>query len=627
MRFTAVATGEAGNGIELVFNKANLGVNTWPAIRVSGREISITLNTNSVNPTQAGQMVSAINAHAAASQWIRATLRLGDPAANIADVALGYSPLVLTGGDVQIMPGYLGFGDNDSIVVARFAEPLPADEYRIEVFGFDDPARGVTGLRDSGGVLFEPAVEGADRDRFDFSVELGAQIVAVVPQPVFRTAGGLQQDANKIVLYFNEDDLDPVSAQDPRFYQLIDTGGTRTTEDDAILLPSSVRYDPGANSAVLEFARDLPDGMYQLRVGPSDESNDTVATASRLGTLFNINSNSSDFGTVAFSGDENGNNDVDLYEFKVPAGGATLTITATPVPGHDTLVRLLQPDGTEIDSANDGGPGVADTLVANALAAGTYYLGISSSGNAAYNIGTAASGTGGTTSGSYRLAVDVDNPTPTADDNNSSFETAADLGSLGTAPQTLQTQIEPQTTLLLPALPGGNDEPGHRSISAEDHLGEFAAELGTVADVTPGIPVFLYNFQDNYGVDPQGNTLLNAITENQKDRAREVFELYGSSLGVQFQEVDCAGISGGSCAGLTVATGDIRAVDPNLPPQGPSGIMGNGKVVVNGTLNFGNSEYGGLWFNIAMHEIGHAIGLGHSYDVPSIMGSGLTGEP
>jgi hypothetical protein len=39
-------------------------------------------------------------------------------------------------------------------------------------------------------------------------------------------------------------------------------------------------------------------------------------------------------------------------------------------------------------------------------------------------------------------------------------------------------------------------------------------------DAASGMKVFPYNFQDNYGSDPQGNTLHNAITEEQKQRAR-----------------------------------------------------------------------------------------------------------
>lgn len=77
------------------------------------------------------------------------------------------------GNDVVIQPGYLGFGDTDRIVIARFKDSLPNDLYRIEIFGYDDPDRGVIGLRNIDGILLEPRVPGTDRDTIDFRLELG----------------------------------------------------------------------------------------------------------------------------------------------------------------------------------------------------------------------------------------------------------------------------------------------------------------------------------------------------------------------------------------------------------------------------------------------------------------------
>ena len=44
------------------------------------------------------------------------------------------------------------------------------------------------------------------------------------------------------------------------------------------------------------------------------------------------------------------------------------------------------------------------------------------------------------------------------------------------------------------------------------------------------IPVVEYNFQVNYGNDVQGNPVFNQITENQKQRTREIFDLYSNSF-------------------------------------------------------------------------------------------------
>ncbi len=439
------------------------------------------LNSHTLSPSTAQQVVDAVNADPGASTLLSAVIRSGLPTTLVGSRSVNYSPIVLGGAnDVRIEPGYLDLGDSSREVIMRFNEHLPDDVYMIEVLG-----GGPTPLVDD---LGTPFADGANFQR-TFTLDLGAQVIAVVPQPVVRdSSGNLDQKRNVIEVYFNNDDLDPATAQDPRFYQLIHTNETVNNADDTVILPVSVQYNADTDMAVLTFASPIEQlvssGTYRLRIG-TDES------------------------------------------------------------------QPLAP--VEVAVASDPG---------------------------------------------------------------SSFATALDLTSqdLGNAGLTLETEI---VSSIYPLdYPGGNDEPGHRDIDwIETHL-------NAGADSAAGITTYYYNFKDEYGFDPVGNVLHNAITETEKQRAREVFDFYANYLGVNFVESENRG--------FTIVTGDLRAVSPTVPTGlgGVIGIAGGGMAVMDlvDFQNPGDDQFGGPWFETAMHEIGHLLGLGHTYDLPPLTMQGDEGS-
>jgi len=234
--------------------------------------------------------------------------------------------------------------------------------------------------------------------------------------------------------------------------------------------------------------------------------------------------------------------------------------------------------------------------------------GVSSADNDHYTPADGSDNEDGTTSGSYLIELDVDNAID-GDDDNSSFDTATALGTLGSAEQQFSSQIEPQDWIDMPQYPGGSDEPGHRDIplSAEMH----GAGTGTRSSAPNAIGVVRYNFADVYGTDSQGNPLHNQINDEQKERTREIFEMYASLFGFEVYETPSSGIQ--------VVTGDVRV--GNVPPT-VGGVSTGSKVIMN-AMNYGDPAkdvFGGGWMGVALHEIGHSIGLMHCYELRAVMG-------
>jgi large repetitive protein len=271
LEFSAVRLGDDQNGITLAITKSDFGGPGLPGISVIGRTINIGLNVNQNYQTTAADLVGALQNSAEASNLITARIVRGSPSQNIAATAPANSSLVLTGAnDIVVRPGYIGVGAEPALneVVFRFAGQVPDDVYRIDIFG-----TGSTPLRNVNG---ERYLDGKN-STVVFELDLAPQIISVVPQPVLRQANGsLVQDRNKIAVYFNNDDLNQASAQNPQFYQLIYTNDTLENTDDLVFNPIAVQYSADKDMAILTFASDLATlapqgpGTFRLRIGTDE---------------------------------------------------------------------------------------------------------------------------------------------------------------------------------------------------------------------------------------------------------------------------------------------------------------------------------------------------------------------
>jgi len=593
--FESVVPGVAGNGITVNVTSADLGAGTAaPTVTAGNRNVTIVLNTNIMNPTTARDLADGVAANLDARSLIAVVLT-GDTTTEVGTTLAAPEALVLAGG-----LGLLTFEINDTgagpagVRTGNFAVDvaLTADS-EIDIAGtiataINDAITAATNLdvpnitaSNSGTATL--TVIG---DSLDVSVNASLSDSGAMT----RGEGGLQQRRDRVVVYFNDVDLDDTDVYNPRFYQLIDTAGTSTATDDQILIPSGITYDRATQTAVLDFGGDLPTATYRLQVGSSNDSGDNLASGLRLGTLFV----GSGFNANGFIGDSSAavaEDDADLYRFTVGATG-TLTAVVNPSGGLDSFIELLSEGGANVGGAVFAGGGVDTqaTLTAAGLVAGTYFVRVTSNG--------------GATTGSYNLDISTTAADPVVSDDNDSYSTATDIGTIGAAGITLSSQIEPQT-FQVPPLPN-DGTPGHRDIPAESH--------GAGTSTTPAAPGRIsqrfYNFREDYGSlfgIPQDNQ----ITEGQKDLARYIFEIFSRYSGVQFIET--------AQDGTYIATGDVRVADETLPVNGVAGIS---TVIINALQNGNDESYNGGWMGVAFHEIAHVLGLGHTGDIHSFQDGG-----
>jgi len=534
----------------------------------------------------------------------------------------GFDDIFDNGNDIVIQPGFIGADEspNRNVVVLRFAETLPDDTYRVEIFGADNASQGVLALRNSSGVAFAPTRAGTDRDVVQFKLDLGAQIIAVVPQPVDRVNGVLTQRRNQIEVYFNNDDLynravktgDLTPDPDPSvvrtgFYQLILTRGTVRNTDDLVFTPTSVAYDPVSDMAVLTFADDLEKlvnpgtgqpigpGSFRLRVG-TDEARPAppveITPVSTVATDFNS------FGqvTITFRASADFGRALELHFDKQDLG-----------PGSPPSVSVNGNRISLVLNSNAVTPTLAQELVT-----------LVNTSPALDGIMTASITAGLSTTD---IATPAVNYSPLRIlGQGSSFATATEIGNLVTPQrqnQIFSAAIDPQP--FNSQLPGAPDEPGHRELPAEAGGGlEQHLNPNFPMDVVAGVRTISYNFRADYGVDSQGTPLTNSITEPQKQRIREDLEIWSRYLGVQFVETNNSG--------WTFATGDLTVLSTtavNVRSHANFNMRvridpsySNSLLILNAQTNWNDQPFED-YSRVSMLGIAYMLGLGVAADLPT----------
>lgn len=552
--------------------------------------------------------------------------------------------------------GFVGAGASPEEIVVRFAETLPDGSYSLRIGA---------GLQNTAGERFNDT----DGNGFgttqtvQFELDLGAQVVAVVPQQVDISGSSPSQTSTRdqIVVYFNDDDLNPALAENPAFYQLIDTRETEDPFDDRVANPTTVTYDANADTATLTFANDLDDLfgtdeslVYRLRIG----TNEPLPTAPTGARRIDISSSAqTDFG---FTQDVNSDG---VDEFVSVTFRLADPPPGTSQEGKSVQINLMSDAGAATAApaiVTDPVTGQIDiTLSANAANPTTLtglLAGLSSNPDVAalIRVDVLAHSFLGAEIGT---SLDPAGVSMTLFDSGSSFRTAgdaegrvADLNILDGNSRVISGAIDPQAYPF--DFPGALDEPGQREVEIwqfvpsfdsryhpafvdepvliEGSYDRFPLDPVDPAIVNgPGIETLFYNFQTFVGFDPEGLERTNTITENQKTRVREVFDFYGNYLGIQFVET--------ANRGFTIARSDMRVLNGELFGAAGDEIVGIAEparklAILDASENWNDTfadytdpaNQGTVnFFEEAMEVVGLLLGLGNADHVP---GKSVQGE-
>ncbi len=160
----------------------------------------------------------------------------------------------------------------------------------------------------------------------------------------------------------------------------------------------------------------------------ADDINNTIATAIELPSL--DGTRSYEFvGNIGTDGAVMpGMNDVDVFKIVLESPGIVTFQTAAVMGGtnFDAYLRLFNSAGAQLAFSDDAGGSLYPRLESIRLQPGTYYFGVTSYNNSAYNVVTGAGNTNGQSAGDYNLVVSLSNPDP-----NGAFQGAVAVDSLG----------------------------------------------------------------------------------------------------------------------------------------------------------------------------------------------------
>ena len=662
VEFYAAEPGQVGNGIQVSFTQVNRTDSRAPVVRVTGRNVSVEVNSNPLLETRVDDLVRAFDQTIATNTVTNLVygLRLrGSTTLGIGRTVDTTKPVVLSGANAAKITTDFGTGANLQVRLNAKESGAAGIGIQVNVTTRDRGGPGAPTVTVLGKVI---------------SVELNSNSrnTSTVSDFVAALNGNAASSALVEATLISGVGATRLGALSTAYSPLVLSGVT-----DVEIIPAYVGLGDTNREVIMRFASALPDDRYRVEI---------LGRGSRA--LLNLNGDAYNDGVdkaLSFELDlgaqiesivpqpverdattgllSQATNRIDVYfnNDDLINPGAIRTVNGLTIDqlrvqrptlffqssdivinqaGLQIVPDVLKPQYYQLFHLNGSLTNTDDTRILPTAI--RYYpdadraqLTFSRPLGDLVNPNTNAP----LTRGELRLRIGTNDPTPLppvsytpAGDAADTFATADNLtgtwtpGS-GSQSVVINSEIRNTTPYVLD-FPGGSDEIGGRFNRMQDHFRRMENTGALMpADAIDGVTTVFYNFQTQLGRFT-GTTLLNSITEQQKQRAREVFSLYERYLGVRFVETENLG--------LTLAVGDTRAVSPfpetslstspgviTLNSVGneflESGTLATGQLAtVLDSQDFGNStdnDFGGAFSRAIAQGIGNLLGMGGTDDL------------
>ncbi|QDV66810.1 hypothetical protein Poly24_04980 [Rosistilla carotiformis] len=548
--FEAVQSGSSGDNLEIVFTKVNRTDKTLPIVSVVGGQVQIELNSNSTLVTRAADIQYGIAQNPEAAALLRVASVTGQTYYDVGRTATQGQVLTLKGSDRAQATSQLGIA-NTQVRFTAVSSGVAGQDLAIDV-------------RQSFRVAGAPPIVSVLGNRIEVLINsnpasrstVGELITAINNHPAAKLLMTAELESGNASATIGQD----LSLFSPIEFSL------QNGDLDIEVVPGYVGFvDANQREVVFRFAEDLPQDRYRIQIDGSSEN----ALQNTQGDNFN--------------------NGVDqTIEFSINLAPTIQAVVPQPIVNGQQLrdqiwVYFDRNDPLDVNSVRTAALYQLISTAGTETGADDFAL---TPVSVSYNPGTGVavlqfSGDlyslfPGAEVKQFRLRIgetDVRGTTPTVlpavVEPGDSFALARDIRTDWTVSSTNISSVVLEGAIAktefingvpvsnneyLIDYPGGAGAPGVQEFRPEDPSSYGAPQ----ADPLDGISTYYYNFFGQFrGDDPTSlpvdndRVLFNNITEQQKQRVREVLDLYSQYLGVQFVE--------SADMGLQIAVGETSS--------------------------------------------------------------------